>query len=56
MSLKARGLTGVEFIISDDHAGLVKAIGGSFAGATCFLGAAQPCQTQIFMLGGEASL
>ena len=33
-SLKARGLTGVEFIISDDHAGLVKAIGGSFAGAT----------------------
>ena len=32
--LKARGLTGVEFIISDDHAGLVKAIGGSFAGAT----------------------
>ena len=34
MSLKARGLTGVEFIISDDHAGLVKAIGGSFAGAT----------------------
>ena len=34
MSLKARGLNGVEFIISDDHAGLVKAIGGSFAGAT----------------------
>ena len=33
-SLKVRGLTGVEFIISDDHAGLVKAIGGSFAGAT----------------------
>lgn len=33
-SLKARGLTGVEFLISDDHAGLVKAIGGSFAGAT----------------------
>jgi putative transposase len=33
-NLKARGLTGVEFIISDDHAGLVKAIGGSFAGAT----------------------
>ena len=33
-SLKARGLTGVEFIISDDHAGLVKAIEGSFAGAT----------------------
>jgi len=32
--LKARGLTGVEFLISDDHAGLVKAIGGSFAGAT----------------------
>ncbi|WP_309723577.1 IS256 family transposase [Armatimonas sp.] len=33
-SLKVRGLTGVEFVISDDHAGLVKAIGGSFAGAT----------------------
>jgi putative transposase len=33
-SLKSRGLTGVEFIISDDHAGLVKAIEGSFAGAT----------------------
>ena len=33
-SLKSRGLTGVEFLISDDHAGLVKAIEGSFAGAT----------------------
>ncbi|MCX6366417.1 MAG: transposase [Armatimonadetes bacterium] len=33
-SLKSRGLTGVEFLISDDHAGLVKAIEGSFVGAT----------------------
>lgn len=33
-SLKARGLTGVEFVISDDHAGLVKAVGSHFAGAT----------------------
>jgi transposase-like protein len=33
-SLKERGLTGVDFVVSDDHAGLVKAIEGSFAGAT----------------------
>ena len=32
--LKTRGLTGVDFVISDDHAGLVKAIEGNFAGAT----------------------
>jgi putative transposase len=33
-SLKSRGLTGVEFVISDDHSGLVKAVGSHFAGAT----------------------
>lgn len=33
-SLKERGLSGVDFVVSDDHAGLVKAIEGSFAGAT----------------------
>lgn len=33
-SLKSRGLTGVEFVISDDHSGLVKAVGNHFAGAT----------------------
>ena len=33
-SLKARGLTGVDLIVSDDHAGLVKAAQGSFAGAS----------------------
>ena len=34
VDLKARGLSGVDFVISDDHAGLVKAIEGNFAGAT----------------------
>ena len=34
VSLKARGLTGVDFVISDDHAGLVKAIESSFVGAS----------------------
>jgi putative transposase len=34
VSLKSRGLTGVEFVISDDHSGLVKAVGSHFAGAT----------------------
>lgn len=34
LSLKARGLNGVEFVISDDHAGLVKAVQGSFTGAS----------------------
>ena len=33
-SLKSRGLSGVEFVISDDHSGLVKAVGSHFAGAT----------------------
>jgi putative transposase len=33
-SLKSRGLTGVEFVLSDDHSGLVKAVGSHFAGAT----------------------
>lgn len=31
-SLKARGLTGVEFAVSDDHAGLVKALEQEFTG------------------------
>ena len=33
-SLKARGLSGVDLVVSDDHAGLVKAIEGSFIGAS----------------------
>jgi putative transposase len=33
-SLKSRGLTGVDLVVSDDHAGLVKAVSGSFAGAS----------------------
>jgi putative transposase len=33
-SLKERGLSGVDLIVSDDHAGLVKAIEGSFSGAS----------------------
>ncbi len=33
-SLKARGLCGVDLIVSDDHAGLVKAVQSCFAGAT----------------------
>lgn len=33
-TLKARGLCGVDFIVSDDHAGLVKAIQSCFAGAS----------------------
>lgn len=33
-SLKARGLTGVDVVVSDDHAGLVKAVESSFAGAS----------------------
>ncbi|MBB2671342.1 UNVERIFIED_ORG: transposase-like protein [Rhizobium esperanzae] len=27
LGLKARGLKGIEFVVSDDHAGLVAAIG-----------------------------
>jgi len=42
VSLKERGLTGVDFVVSDDHAGLVKAIEGSFAGAT-----SQRCQAHF---------
>jgi putative transposase len=33
-ALKERGLTGVDLVVSDDHSGLVKAIEGSFAGAS----------------------
>lgn len=33
-SLKSRGLRGVDLVVSDDHAGLVKAVQGSFAGAS----------------------
>jgi transposase-like protein len=33
-SLKSRGLTGVDMVVSDNHAGLVKAVQGSFAGAS----------------------
>ena len=33
-SLKERGLSGVDLVVSDDHAGLVKAIEGSFIGAS----------------------
>ncbi len=34
MSLKKRGLCGVDLVVSDDHAGLVKAVHGSFVGAS----------------------
>ncbi len=34
MGSKARGLSGVDFVVSDDHAGLVRAIESSFIGAT----------------------
>lgn len=33
-NLKKRGLCGVDLVVSDDHAGLVKAVHGSFAGAS----------------------
>lgn len=47
-SLKRRGLNGVDFVISDDHAGLVEAIGKQFVGATW-----QRCQVHLMrnMLG-----
>lgn len=41
-ALKRRGLHGVDFVISDDHAGLVEAIGKQFAGATW-----QRCQVHL---------
>jgi len=41
-SLKARGLTGVDYIVSDDHRGLVNAIKTCFQGATW-----QRCQTHF---------
>jgi transposase-like protein len=40
--LKSRGLTGVDLVVSDHHAGLVKAIQSSFAGASW-----QRCQTHF---------
>ena len=47
-ALKRRGLRGVDFVISDDHAGLVEAINKQFAGATW-----QRCQVHLMrnMLG-----
>jgi transposase-like protein len=41
-SLKRRGLRGVDFVISDDHAGLVEALKRQFAGATW-----QRCQVHL---------
>ena len=41
-SLKRRGVDGVDFVISDDHAGLVDAIAKNFAGATW-----QRCQVHV---------
>ncbi len=41
-SLKRRGLRGVDFVISDDHAGLVEAINKQFAGASW-----QRCQVHL---------
>lgn len=47
-SLKRRGLSGVDFVVSDDHAGLVEAVKKQFAGATW-----QRCQVHLMrnMLG-----
>lgn len=47
-SLKRRGLSGVDFVVSDDHAGLVEAVNKQFAGATW-----QRCQVHLMrnMLG-----
>ena len=47
-ALKRRGLRGVDFVVSDDHAGLVEAIGKQFTGATW-----QRCQVHLMrnMLG-----
>jgi putative transposase len=47
-TLKRRGLHGVDFVVSDDHAGLVEAIGKQFAGVTW-----QRCQIHLLrnMLG-----
>ena len=41
-SLKSRGLKQVDFVVSDNHAGLVKAVGEQFCGATW-----QRCQTHF---------
>jgi transposase-like protein len=41
-SLKRRGVDGVDFVISDDHAGLVDAIAKNFSGATW-----QRCQVHV---------
>lgn len=41
-SLKARGLKGVHLVVSDDHAGLIKALEKQFQGATW-----QRCQTHF---------
>jgi len=41
-SLKRRGLKGVDFVVSDDHAGLVEAVNKQFAGATW-----QRCQVHL---------
>ena len=47
-SLKRRGLSGVDFVVSDDHAGLVEAVAKQFVGATW-----QRCQVHLMrnMLG-----
>jgi len=47
-ALKRRGLHGVDFVVSDDHAGLVEAVRKQFAGATW-----QRCQVHLMrnMLG-----
>ena len=51
-ALKRRGLRGVDFVISDDHAGLVEAISKQFAGASW-----QRCQVHLMrnMLGNSPS-
>ena len=41
-SLRKRGLSGVDYVISDDHAGLVEAVRKNFAGATW-----QRCQVHL---------
>ena len=41
-SLRKRGLHGVDFVVSDDHAGLVEAVRKNFAGATW-----QRCQVHL---------
>jgi putative transposase len=48
-TLKSQGLTDVDLVVSDDHAGLVKAVGSHFAGATW-----QRCQAHFLRNLSEA--